>query len=115
MTVDEYIGNVPEPQRTSLKRLRETLRRILPEATETISYAMPAFKQDGKAIAGYAAFKNHCSYFPHSGSVLPALADELAGYDWDAGTLRFPIDGELPIELVQKLVDTRLAMLGMAD
>jgi len=112
LTVDEYIDGVPEPHRGSLVSLRETLRAILPDATEAISYGIPVFKVNGKAIAGYAAFKNHCSYFPHSGSVLPAVAGELESYDWEAGTLRFPPDEPLPPALVDRLVATRLQQLG---
>lgn len=112
MTVDEYLDAAPEPHRSTLMALREKLRAILPDATETISYGVPAFKVNGKAIAGYAAAKNHCSYFPHSGSVLPAMAGELDGYDWKAGTLRFPPDRPLPSELVKRLVATRMDQLG---
>ena len=114
MDVDEYLSAAPDPQRSTLNALRETLRRILPDADETISYGMPCFKVGGKAVAGYASFKNHCSYFPHSGSVLAELADELEEYDWDKGTLRFPVDQPLPKELVRKLVDVRLRHLGLA-
>ncbi len=114
MDVDDYLAEQPEPQRGTLGALRETLRAILPEAEETISYGMPAFKIDGKAIAGYAGFKNHCSLFPHSGSVLPTLADELDGYEWSKGTLKFPIDEQLPEQLVRSVVSRRLEQLGIA-
>ncbi len=113
MTVDEYLAGVPEPQRTTLQQLRDMLRRMLPDATETISYNMPAFKMGGKAVAGYASFKAHCSYFPHSGSVLDQVGDQLDGYDWDKGTLRFPIDEPLPEPLVRRLVEVRLNQLGL--
>lgn len=92
MTVDEYLEQAPEPQRTTLKQLRTTLREILPGATEAISYGKPAFKVNDKAIAGYAYYKDHCSYFPHSGTVLTELADEIDGYEWSKGTLKFPVD-----------------------
>jgi uncharacterized protein YdhG (YjbR/CyaY superfamily) len=114
MTVDEYLAAAPEPQRGTLTRLRSDLRALLPEATETISYGMPAFKQGGKAIAGYAYFKAHCSYFPHSGTVLPAIGDELAGYEWTKGTLKFPVDQPLPMNLLRSLVETRLDQLGLS-
>lgn len=114
MTVDEYIDAAPEPHRSTLISLRETLRRLLPEASEEISYNMPAFKVSGKAVAGYAHFKNHCSYFPHSGKVLPELAAHLENYDWDKGTLRFPIDRPLPDDLVELIVSKRMEQLGMA-
>ena len=114
MTVDEYLAAAPEPQRSTLTRLRSDLRALLPEAIETISYGMPAFKQGGKAIAGYAYFKAHCSYFPHSGTVLPAIGDDLAGYEWTKGTLKFPIDQPLPVTLLRNLVETRLDQLGLS-
>lgn len=114
MTVDEYLESAPEPHRTTLRSLRETLRLLLPDAVETISYNMPAFKVAGKAVAGYAHFKRHCSYFPHSGSVIPELADQLDGYDWDKGTLRFPVDAPLPEDLVRRLVEVRLDQLGLS-
>lgn len=114
MTVDEYLEGTPEPQRSTLTQLRGILRQLLPDATETISYGMPAFKVEDKAVAGYASFKNHCSYFPHSGSVLPEHAGELDGYDWDKGTLRFPVDQPLPSVLVEGLVATRLRQLGLS-
>lgn len=113
MTVDEYLAGAPEHRRGTLVEVRETLRTILPEATETISYRIPAFNVGGKAIAGYAYFKNHCSYFPHSGSVLPKLADELAGYDWEKGTLRFSVGLPLPKPLPESLVRVRLDQLGL--
>ena len=115
MTVDEYLDGAPEPQRTTLLELRTTLRNILPNASETISYGMPAFKVEGKAVAGFAYWKHHCSYFPHSGSVLPEAADELASYDWSKGTLRFPVDQPLPPSLVSRLVEIRLTQLGLGD
>lgn len=111
MTVDEYLDATPEPQRTTLIEVRDTLRDLLPDATEGLSYGVPAFKVDGVAVAGYASHKGHCGYYPHSGSVLPLLADELAGYDWSQGTLRFPIDQPLPKPLVTQLVEARLAEL----
>ena len=111
--VDEYLKQAPEPHRSTLLALRATLREMLPQAEEVISYGMPAFKVKGKAVAGYAHFKSHCSYFPHSSSVLPELDDELADYKWSKGTLQFPIDSPLPEELVRRLVETRLQQLGL--
>lgn len=113
MTVDGYLDAAPEPQRSTLVALRETLRALLPDAEETISYSMPAFKLGGKAVAGYAYFKGHCSYFPHSGQVLPELTEELGDYEWAKGTLRFPIDEPLPEWLVRRLVETRRRQLGI--
>ena len=109
MTVDEYLDQAPEPQRSTLIHLRAALRRALPDATEGMSYGVPAFLVDGRPVAGYAYFARHCSYFPHSGSVLPALEAELGEYTWTKGTLRFPVDEPLPETLVAALVATRLA------
>lgn len=108
MTVDEYLAAAPEPQRSTLLVLRSTLRDLLPDATEAMSYGMPSFVVGGKAVAGYAWSKAHCSYYPHSGSVLAELADLLDGYAWSKGTLRFPIDDPLPAELVARLVEAKL-------
>lgn len=112
MTVDEYLEAQPEPQSTTLRDLRATLRRILPDAEERLSYGVPAFVVRGKAVAGYAGLARHCSYFPHSGAVLPELEDELAGYDWSKGTLRFPVDQPLPEPLVRRLVEVRMSHLA---
>jgi uncharacterized protein YdhG (YjbR/CyaY superfamily) len=72
---------------------------------------MPAFKMHGKVVAGFAAFKNHLSYVPHSGSVVPALGDEIAGYSYTAGSLHFPVDKALPKKLVKRLIDVRLKQI----
>lgn len=106
--VEKYLKRAPEPHRSTLIRIRETLRELLPDATETISYGMPALKVDGKAVAGYAFYKNHCSYFPHSSGVLPRLTDEIEGYEWSKGTLKFPPDSPPPRELLARLVAVRL-------
>ena len=110
--IDDYLAALPEPKRTTLEHLRSTIVSIVPDADQCISYGMPAFKLDGQALAGFAAFKNHLSYFPHSGSVLPELADDLAGYDWSKGTLKFAIDKPLPKALVKKLIAVRRRQLA---
>ena len=107
---DEYLAAQPEPQRSTLRAVAASLRRILPGAQECISYGMPAFKVDGTAVAGFAGFKAHCSYFPHSGSVIPQHLAELAAFDADAGTLRFPVDKPPSTAVLRKLVVTRLQL-----
>lgn len=113
MTVDEYLEAAPEPQRSTLRGTRKTLLAILPDATESISYGMPALEVKGKAVAGYGYFKKHCSYFPHSGTVLSAVSEDLDGYVWSKGTLKFPVDAPLPETLLRTLIATRLAELGL--
>jgi uncharacterized protein YdhG (YjbR/CyaY superfamily) len=111
--IDSYLAAVEEPKRTTLEQLRQNILAALPNAEECISYGMPAFKVEGKTVAGFAAFKHHLSYLPHSGSVLAALGSDLAGYDHTKGSLHFPIDETLPTPLVKKLITTRLAQLGL--
>ena len=106
--IDAYLAGLDEPKRTTLQKLRQTIHGIIPDAEECISYGMPAFRLDGKVIAGFAAFKNHLAYLPHSGSTFTALTDDLAGYESTPGSLHFPIDKPLPKALVQKLIATRL-------
>jgi uncharacterized protein YdhG (YjbR/CyaY superfamily) len=91
------------------------IRHVLPDAEECISYGMPAFKIRGRVVAGFAAFKNHLSYLPHSGSVLGALEDELNAYERTAGSLHFAVDQPLPEALVRRLIATRLRELGFDD
>jgi uncharacterized protein YdhG (YjbR/CyaY superfamily) len=111
--IDSYLAAVDEPKRTTLEELRRNILAVLPNAEECISYSMPAFKVEGKVVAGFAAFKNHLSYLPHSGSTLPALKTDLAGYEHTNSSLHFPIDQTLPPVLVSKLITTRLAELGL--
>jgi uncharacterized protein YdhG (YjbR/CyaY superfamily) len=111
--IDAYLADLDEPQRTTLQELRKDILEIVPNAEECISYGMPAFRVEGKVVAGFAAFKNHLSYLPHSGSVLPALAEETAGYDGTKGSLHFAIDHPLPKAMVSRLVTTRLRELGL--
>ncbi len=106
--IDAYLDGLEEPKRTTLARLRQTILEIVPEAEQGISYGLPAFKVRGKTIAGFAAFKNHLSYLPHSGSVFPQLKDELQGYTTSSGALRFGIGQPLPVPLVEKLIAVRL-------
>jgi uncharacterized protein YdhG (YjbR/CyaY superfamily) len=106
--IDDYLANLDEPLRTTLQELRQTIHSIVPEAEEGISYGSPAFRLHGKVIAGFAAFKNHLSYLPHSGSVLAELPDDVAGYVTTKGALQFAIDKPLPKALVNKLISVRL-------
>ena len=109
---DHYLDGVAEPGRSTLDALRRDLRTLLPDAEETIAYGSPAFKVGGKAVAGFAAFADHLTYLPHSGTVLAVLADDVQGYAHSKGALRFGVDEPLPAALVAKLVAARLAELG---
>jgi uncharacterized protein YdhG (YjbR/CyaY superfamily) len=106
--IDEYLRAVGEPKRATLQALRETILEIVPEAEQVISYRVPAFRVQGKVVAGFAAFKDHLSYLPFSGSVLGQLGDELRGYTMTKSALHFPVDRPLPTTLVKKLIAVRL-------
>lgn len=110
--VDNYLAKVPEPQRSTLLSLRKTILEVIPEAEEVISYGFPGYKLDGKIICGFDAFKNHCSFFPHSSLVIPELEHELRNYKTSKGALQFAVDKPLPKTLVRKLIKTRLRQLG---
>jgi uncharacterized protein YdhG (YjbR/CyaY superfamily) len=110
--VDARIAAMPEPQRTTLVALRATLRKVLPHADECLKYGMPSFVVHGKAVAGYDAFKQHCSYFPHSGSVLAHVSGIPDGYVTSPGTLQFPVDKPLTTALVKRLVKVRLEQIS---
>ena len=109
--VDEYLRGIEEPKRTTLEALRHTILEIVPEAEQLISYRVPAFRVGGQTVAGFAAFRQHLSYLPFSGSVLPQLTDELVGYTMTKSALHFPGDRPLPKPLVKRLITVRLAEL----
>jgi uncharacterized protein YdhG (YjbR/CyaY superfamily) len=106
-SIDEYLADVPEPARSTLNKIRAAIRSAVPpEATETISYRMPAFKYKG-VLVWFAAFSNHCSFFP-TAAVIEALKGELKAYSISKGTIQFPIDKPLPAALVKKMVKLRV-------
>jgi uncharacterized protein YdhG (YjbR/CyaY superfamily) len=107
--VEAYLDRTPQPARGTLEKMRRMIRAAAPkEATEGISYGMPAFKY-GKPLVGYAAFKDHCSLFPMSGAVIAAMKDELKDYVTAKGTIRFALEKPMPMALVKKIVKARLA------
>ena len=106
--IDEYLAPLDGPRRATLAQLRDTIVAIVPDAEQCISYGMPAFKLRGKTIAGFAAFKSHLSYLPHSGSVIPRLAKETEGYTKTKGSLHFPVEEPLPKKLVEELLHARM-------
>ena len=107
-TVDEYLAGVPEPARSTLDKIRAAIRSAVPpEATEIISYRIPAFKY-GEVLMWYAAFSDHCSLFP-TRSVIAIFKKDLAAYSISKGTVHFPTDKPMPTPLVRKLVKARVA------
>jgi uncharacterized protein YdhG (YjbR/CyaY superfamily) len=108
--VDEYLAGVPQPARSTLNKIRAAIRSAVPsEATEVVSYGIPAFKHKG-VLVWFAAFSNHCSFFP-TASVIEAFKNELKGFSTSKGTIHFPTDKPLPAALVKKMVKLRVAQI----
>jgi uncharacterized protein YdhG (YjbR/CyaY superfamily) len=107
--VDEYLARVPEPARSTLRKVQAVIRSVAPaETAETISYGIPTFKYIGPLV-GFAAFSDHCSLFPMNSSLIEAFKDELKNFETSKGTIRFALDKPLPPTLLKKLVKARIA------
>ena len=106
-TIDDYLARVPDEARATLEKLRQTIRAAAPKAVEVISYQMPTFKLDGRMLVSFAAFKDHCSFFPGAAPI-KAHADDLKSYATSKGTIRFPTSKSLPAAFVRKLVKARI-------
>jgi uncharacterized protein YdhG (YjbR/CyaY superfamily) len=109
-TVEEYLTRIPEPARSTLNKVRAVIRSAVPpEATETISYRIPAFRYK-EVLVWFAAFSDHCSLFP-TASVIETFKKELEGLSLSKGTIHFPTDRPLPAPLIKKIVKARLAQV----
>lgn len=109
-TVEEYLARVPEPAHGTLVKIRATIRSAVPaEATEALSYGIPAFKYKG-VLVWYAAFAKHCSLFP-TAAVIDKFKNELKSYSISKGTIQFPVDKPLPAALVKKIMKARVAQV----
>jgi uncharacterized protein YdhG (YjbR/CyaY superfamily) len=109
-TVDAYLARVPQPARGTLNKIRAAIRSAAPrEATETISYGIPAFKHN-EVLVWFAAFSDHCSLFP-TAAVIETFKNELKGFSISKGTIQFPTDKPLPAALVKKMVKARVAQI----
>ncbi len=105
--VDEYMAQLPDDRRAVMEQLRETIRVAAPDATEAVSYNMPAFRLHGRFLVSYEAFKRHYSLFPWTDAMLEELGDEMKRYAVGKGTIRFPAEEPLPLELVSRIVGLR--------
>jgi len=104
--IDEYIASFPEGLHGNLQKLRQVIKQAAPEAEETISYNMPAFKLNW-VLVWFAGFKNHIGLYPKV-SAIEAFKRELSGYELSKGTIRFPLDKPIPCDLVTKIVKFRV-------
>ena len=107
-SVDEYMAGLPDDRRVAMEQLRRTIRAAAPGATETIAYNMPALRLDGRFLVSYEAYKRHYSLFPWSDRMVAELGDDLRPYAVGKGTIRFPADDPIPLELVARIVAIRL-------
>lgn len=111
LTVEEYLAAVPEPARSAIDQIRAAIRSVVPpEATEIISYKILAFKHK-KVLVWYAAFSHHCSLFP-TAALIEAFKDELKDFSTSKGTIHFPLDKPMPVELIKRMVKERLRRSG---
>jgi len=109
-TVDDYLAGLPDDRRAAMAELRAAITAAAPDAVETIAYNMPALRSHGgQFLVSYDAYKRHYSLFPASDAVIAALGDELTPYLAGSGTIRFPADRPIPLALVSRIVEIRVA------
>jgi uncharacterized protein YdhG (YjbR/CyaY superfamily) len=108
-SVEAYFKGLTEEARASLQKLRETIAAAVPRAEEAIAWSMPAFRLEGKALVGYAAFKDHYSFFPMSKQAIEAHRAELGAHVTGKGTISFDYGERLPVGLVKQIVKARVA------
>ena len=106
-SVDEYISAQPEELRDALKRMRSTIRKAVPEAEEVISYKMPTYKLRGNRVLYFAGWKQHYALYAATDSVVAAFKNELAPYEIDKGTIRFPLSAPVPVKLIERIAKFR--------
>ena len=111
--VDAYLAALPADQQGLLEGVRGTIRRVVPDAEETIAYDMPAFRLAGRFLVSYAGWKRHCSLYPLTDSFLAAHAVEIEGFGRTKGSIHFTAAKPLPPALLEELIRTRVADLAV--
>lgn len=106
-SVDAYLASLPPDRAAAMEQLRRAIRAAAPGGDEVISYNMPAVKTHGRFLVSYDAFKAHYSLFPASQGVIDGLGADIAPYLFGSGTIRFPADQPLPLDLVRRIVEIR--------
>ena len=109
VTIDDYLEPLEPPKRLALEKLRAAIRAAAPGAEECISYALPAFKLNGRPLVAFGAGARHCALYPMSAATIAAVRHELADYETSKGTIRFPPDRPMPARLVRRIVKARIA------
>ena len=112
--VERYLSQLPNASRATLEQLRRTIKSVVPEAIEVISYQIPTFKHNGRMLVSYAGFRDHCSFFPGAGPI-ETHKRELESFPTSKGTIRFTPEEPLPATLVKKLVKTRIKLNDAAE
>ena len=111
-TIDEYLAGVNASHRDILGKLRQTIHDVAPNAEECISYGIPAFRLNGRALVFFGAWANHCAFYPGSSATLKKFRNEVRNFQVSKGTIRFLPGKPLPVRLVRKLVKARIAEVG---
>ena len=110
-TIDKYLASVNANHRDALQKIREAIHAVAPNAEECISYGIPAFRLNGRALVFFGAWANHCAFYPGSPASLKKFRSDLKGFQLSKGTIRFSSDNPLPVALVKKLVKARVAQI----
>jgi uncharacterized protein YdhG (YjbR/CyaY superfamily) len=106
-SVDEYLASQPEDTRAVLIKVRNAICKAIPRAEETISYQLPTYKLNGRAVIYFAGWKDHYSIYPATAAIVTALGDDLAPYEVEKGTIRFPFTGRVPVKLIAAIAKLR--------
>jgi uncharacterized protein YdhG (YjbR/CyaY superfamily) len=115
-SVDDYLAAQPGDRRATLEALRDAVRAAAPDAVETIAYNMPAYRgRGGQFVVSFDAFKRHYSLFPATDAIVERLGDEVRPFLAGRGTIRFPADRPIPIELVKRIVEIRVAETAASE
>lgn len=108
-SIDDYIGNFPDDVQKILQEVRTVIKNVAPEAVETISYDMPTFNLNGTYLVYFAGWKKHVALYPVTGKILETLSAELSGYKGTKGSVHFPLNKPMPLDLIRKIIELRIA------
>jgi len=108
-SIDAYIGTFPKDVQEVLQEIRAVIRSVAPDAVETISYDMPTFNLNGTYLIYFAGWKKHIALYPVTGKISEALAAELSGYKGTKGSVHFPLNKPMPLDLIRKITELRIA------